>query len=69
MLWLLWLLWPLPEAKGSFYANPVWDDPAGGDETVREKCLGHPWALRWAVAGRSPFDVRSCYWFIDVYWG
>lgn len=24
-------------AKGSFYANPVWDDPAGGDETVREK--------------------------------
>lgn len=24
-------------AKGSFYANPVWDDPAEGDEAVREK--------------------------------
>ncbi|CAE7735966.1 unnamed protein product [Symbiodinium sp. CCMP2592] len=24
-------------AKGSFYANPLWDDPAGGNEEVREK--------------------------------
>lgn len=45
----------LPDmAKGSFYANPMWDDPAQGDEEVREKPLG-PIFLR-----EKWFEVSLC---------
>eukprot|EP00913_Durusdinium_trenchii_P033110 g31000.t1 len=39
-------------AKGSFYANPVWDDPAEGDEAVREK---YPYA-----ATRNIWPKETC---------
>lgn len=43
-------------AKGSFYANPVWDDPAEGDEAVREKRLG------WAAVLCSVIISVRCMW-------
>lgn len=38
-------------AKGSFYANPLYDDPANGDEAVR--LPAHPSLCSWAFSRRS----------------
>ena len=50
-------------AKGSFYANPLWDDPAEGDEAVRAKCAvrglgrdGGKWEVRFVLLFGAAFD-------------
>ena len=40
-------------AKGSFYANPLWDDPAEGNEEVRKKRLGTAWHAELVACARG----------------
>ena len=49
-------------AKGSFYANHMWDDPAQGDEAVREKPLS--WR-EWLETIETSvfFQAFTCYFF------